>query len=178
GLLLPAVQKVREAAARTQMTNFMAPEGDICRAFDAYFKAYGVYPASLDDPKLLPFTPKNQTFQSIAFGLDFDCFLYRITSSGTPGVQAGWNFSLCTLRGSNLELCIDKSCAVATTVSPDVKDTCPKPTPVPTPTAGIRGHAVAMRAVKAPPAPPPSTPFAAALAQAAETITPILEAHP
>jgi len=86
GLLVPAVQKVRQAAMRQQMENLLKSEGGICTAFDSFFKAFGVYPASLDDPRLLAYTPKNQPLAKLASDLDFQCFIYKVTSMGTPGV--------------------------------------------------------------------------------------------
>jgi prepilin-type N-terminal cleavage/methylation domain-containing protein len=176
GLLIPAVQKVRRAAQRQQMQNLLQPEGGICTAFDSFFKAFGVYPSSLDDPRLLAYTPKNQPFSTLAADLDFDCFLYTLTSTGTPGLPAGWNFRLCAIRSSEVEFCIDRTCQVATTLAPDITDRCPTPTP--TPVAGAPG-APAHAGSAAPATAPTASPMlAAALAQAAETVTPILEAHP
>ena len=49
GLLLPAVQRVREAAQRTQMQNRLKVGGSICTAFDSFFRKFGVYPSDLND---------------------------------------------------------------------------------------------------------------------------------
>jgi prepilin-type N-terminal cleavage/methylation domain-containing protein len=161
GLLLPAVQKVRQAAARQMMQNELQQEGGICSAFAAFYKAFGVYPSSIDDPRLLQFTPKNQSLERIAADLGFQCFLYKLTQTGTPGVQAQWNFSLCTIQPGEVEFCIDKTCQVVTTSAP-FPDSCPPP---PTPAN--------------PPGPPGvNQVFVGALALAAETVTPILQAHP
>jgi prepilin-type N-terminal cleavage/methylation domain-containing protein len=154
GLLLPAVQKVREAAERTQMQKMLQPGGEICAAFQSFFNEYGVYPSSLDDPRLLAFTPKNMSFETMAAGLDFQCFLYSLTATGTPGVASEWNFHLCTIRGNQVEFCIDKTCQLVTTTGADIHDQCP------------------------PPAPGFSPLPLGALALAAETVTPILDAHP
>src|SRR6266567_9284900 len=51
-LLLPAVQKVREAARRVQMQNLLKPGGGICTTFDSFFKQFGVYPSDLNDTRL------------------------------------------------------------------------------------------------------------------------------
>ena len=162
GLLLPAVQKVREAAQRQMMQNLMQTEGGICSAFASFFKAFGVYPSSIDDPRLLQFTPKNQSLEKIAADLDFNCVLYKLTQTGTPGVPAQWNFSFCAIRTGSVELCTDKTCQVVTTVASEIKDSCPPP-PVPA----------------NPPGPPGvNQVFVGALALAAETVTPILQAHP
>jgi prepilin-type N-terminal cleavage/methylation domain-containing protein len=53
GLLLPAVQKAREAAQRTQMQNLLKAGGGVCIAFDSFFKKFGVYPSDLNDVRLL-----------------------------------------------------------------------------------------------------------------------------
>ena len=45
GLLLPAAQKAREAAQRTQMQNLLNSGGGICTAFDSFFRKFGVYPS-------------------------------------------------------------------------------------------------------------------------------------
>lgn len=69
GLLLPAVQKVRELAARTQMQNLLKAGGGICTAFDSFFRKFGVYPSDLNDVRLLEFTPKNESFDQLAAAL-------------------------------------------------------------------------------------------------------------
>lgn len=162
GLLVPAVQKVREAAQRAKMLSLLQSDGSFCQAFQSFFKAWGVYPSSLDDDRLLPYMPGNQRPATLADGLNF-CLFYKLTSTGTPGVQAGWNFSLCAVdKGPLVEYCIDKSCQVTTTTGPNVKDTCPRP-PVPTPTPGPSG---------------PNLIPVEAIALAAETVVPILDQHP
>ena len=94
GLLLPAVQRVREAAQRAaQMQNLLKVGGSICRAFDSFFRKFGVYPPDLN---------------------------------GTPGIQSGWNFSLCTIFHDGVtEYCIDKTCQVVRTNTSETKDSCP-----------------------------------------------------
>ena len=62
GLLLPAVQRVREAAQRTQMQNLLKTGGGICTAFDSFFRKFGVYPSDLNDVRLPEFTPNNKSF--------------------------------------------------------------------------------------------------------------------
>jgi prepilin-type N-terminal cleavage/methylation domain-containing protein len=126
-LLVPAVRRVREAAQRSQMQNLLQADGGICTAFNLFFKKFGVYPADLNDVRLLQFTPNNQPFDQLATNLGFQCFLYKLTSTGTPGMQSGWNFSLCTIFHDGVtEYCIDKSCQVVTTTTSETKDKCPQ----------------------------------------------------
>ena len=54
GLLLPAVQRVRDAAQRAQMQNLLKAGGSICTAFDSFFRKFGVYPSDLNDVRLSP----------------------------------------------------------------------------------------------------------------------------
>jgi hypothetical protein len=84
-----------KAAQRTQMQNLVQAGGGICTALDLFFKKFGVYPSDLNDVRLLEFTPNNEAFDQLAKNLGFQCFLYKLTSTGTPGIQSGWNFSLC-----------------------------------------------------------------------------------
>jgi prepilin-type N-terminal cleavage/methylation domain-containing protein len=125
-LLIPAVQKVRDAARRMEMQNLLKAGGGICAAFNSFFKKFGVYPSDLHDPRLLEFTPNNQPFDLLAKTLGFQCFLYKLTSTGTPKIQSGWNFSLCTIFHDGVtEYCIDKNCQVVTTTTTVTKDMCP-----------------------------------------------------
>ena len=127
-LLIPAVQRVGEAAQRQQMQNLLQAGGGICAAFNSFFKKFGVYPTDLNDVRLVEFTPKNQTFDQLAKDLGFQCFLYKLTSTGTPGIQSGWNFSLCTIFHDGVtEYCIDKTCQVISTNTSETKDSCPPP---------------------------------------------------
>jgi prepilin-type N-terminal cleavage/methylation domain-containing protein len=128
GLLLPAVQRVREAAQRTQMQNLLKAGGGICTAFDLFFSKFGVYPSDLNDVRLLEFTPYNEPFDQLAKDLGFQCFLYKLTSTGMPGIQSGWNFTLCTIFHDGVtEYCIDKTCQVVATTTSETKDRCPPP---------------------------------------------------
>jgi prepilin-type N-terminal cleavage/methylation domain-containing protein len=126
GLLLPAVQAARDAARRAQMQNLLKAGGGICTAFDSFFRKFGVYPSDLNDRRLLEFTPNKASFDQLANDLGFQCFLYKLTSTGAPGIQSEWNFSLCTIfRDGVTEYCIDKSCKVVRTSTSETKDTCP-----------------------------------------------------
>jgi prepilin-type N-terminal cleavage/methylation domain-containing protein len=165
GLLIPAVNAAREAAKRATMLSLLQTDGSFCQAFNSFFKAWGVYPSSLDDARLLPYMPGNESPSKLADDLGF-CLIYKLTSTGTPGIQAGWNFSLCAVdKGPSFEYCMDKTCQVVTTSGSEVKDSCPKPPP-PTPTPGPSGP------------PGPNQIAVQALALAAETVSPILDAHP
>jgi prepilin-type N-terminal cleavage/methylation domain-containing protein len=128
GLLLPAVQRAREAARRTQMQNLLKEGGGICTAFNSFFGKFGVYPSDLNDVRILEFTPNNKSFDQLAQDLGFQCFLYKLTSTGAPGIQSGWNFRLCTIfHDSVTEYCIDKTCQLVTTETSETKDSCPPP---------------------------------------------------
>src|SRR5262249_1781544 len=87
GLLIPAVQRVREAAQRAQMQRLLREGGSICTAFSSFFGKFGVYPSDLNDRRLLEFTPNNESFDQLAKNLGFQCFLYKLTSTGTPGIR-------------------------------------------------------------------------------------------
>ena len=110
------------------MQNLLKAGGSICTAFDSFFRKFGVYPSDLNDVRLLEFTPDNEPFDQLAKNLGFQCFLYKLTSSGAPGIQSGWNFSLCTIFHDGVtEYCIDKNCQVVTTKTSETKDKCPPP---------------------------------------------------
>ena len=70
-LLIPAVQRVREAAQRTQMQNLLQAGGGICTAFNSFFKKFGVYPSDHNDVRLPEFTPNNKSFDQLAKDLGF-----------------------------------------------------------------------------------------------------------
>jgi type II secretory pathway pseudopilin PulG len=125
-LLLPPVQNARAAAQRARMRNLLQAGGGICATFDSFFKKFGVYPSDLNDVRLLEFTPNNETFDQLAKDAGFQCFLYKLTSTGKPGIQSGWNFRLCTIfRDGVTEYCIDKTCQVVATTTAETNDTCP-----------------------------------------------------
>ena len=125
-LLLPAVQNARDAARRAQMQNLLTAGGGICTAFNSFFKKFRVYPSDLNDVRLPEFTPNNEPFDQMAKNLGFQCFLYKLTQTGTPGIQSEWNFNLCTIfRDGVTEYCIDKSCQVVATTTSKTKDKCP-----------------------------------------------------
>jgi prepilin-type processing-associated H-X9-DG protein len=69
-LLLPAVQKVREAAARTQSQNNMKQIGIACHN---YHSVYNVFPPGVDDKhfsaaaKLLPYIEQDNLYKAIDF---------------------------------------------------------------------------------------------------------------
>jgi prepilin-type N-terminal cleavage/methylation domain-containing protein len=128
GLLLPAVQQAREAARRMQMQNLLKEGGGICTAFNSFFGKFGVYPSDLNDVRLLEFTPNNKSFDQLAKDLGFQCFLYKLTSTGAAGIPSGWNFRLCTIFHDGVtEYCIDKTCQLVTTETSETKDSCPPP---------------------------------------------------
>ncbi len=75
GLLLPAVQKVREAAARTQSQNNLR---QLMLAVHNYHDTYNQLPAGVDDnhfsaaSKLLPFIAQQNVFNNINFKKSID----------------------------------------------------------------------------------------------------------
>jgi prepilin-type N-terminal cleavage/methylation domain-containing protein len=169
GLLVPAVQKVREAARVQTMKTELG--GAICAGFNAFLDKYEVYPPNLDDPRLPAFMPGGQTPAELATGLGF-----KLTYDVVPAVQgnpATPNFSLCASEvGALLEFCTDKTCVVTTTGAARA------------PVGPSEGGSVAafepgvrVFAREGSEGPNPAVP-GAALALAAETVTPILLAHP
>ena len=159
GLLLPAVQKVRDAAENQKMQEVLGK--DFCNGLHSFFKQFGVYPPTLDDARLLQFMPGLQSPETLAEQLGFK-LTYSVTT-GTPGDESTWNFKLCADKTRfRLEYCIDKSCGVTTTENR-----------VGTETSSQTGHAISREKdgesddVNAP-----------ALAQAAETVVPLLLAQP
>jgi len=93
GLLLPAVQKVREAAARTQCANNMK---QVCLACHDYESAYGYLPAGQDAQGvgvlvyLLPFVEQQNQYNlwsfSTAYALWYQNPLDRPASTGTTTI--------------------------------------------------------------------------------------------
>lgn len=161
-LLLPAVQKVREAARNAQMKTELGT--DICAGFNAFFERYGVYPPALDDPRLPAFMPGGRSPESLAEDL-----LFNLSYDVVPGTnESPSNFHLCATRmNSTLEYCTDKTCEVTTIGA------------LRAPVETALGRSTLALLAAAPPG--NGTPGGippAALAQAAETVTPILRAHP
>jgi prepilin-type N-terminal cleavage/methylation domain-containing protein len=159
GLLLPAVQKVRDAARNQKMQQVLGTA--FCNGLHSFFKQFHIYPATLDDARLLQFMPGLQSPETLAEQLDFK--LTYSVEPGTPGDESTWNFELCANKISfRLEYCIDKSCSVTT-----IQDRNPvKPSGLPG-SAMAHIHDGTLDDETAP-----------ALAQAAETIVPLLLAQP
>jgi hypothetical protein len=110
------------------MQNLLKEGGGICTAFNSFFGKFGVYPSELNDARLLEFTPNNKSFDQLAQDLGFQCFLYKVTSTGASGIQSGWNFRLCTIFDDGVtEYCIDKTCQLVTTETSETQDSCPPP---------------------------------------------------
>ncbi len=162
GLLVPAVQKVREAALRAKMQEELGTS--FCAGLNSFFKEFGMYPSSLEDSRLFDFMPGGQPPETLAKDLGF-----TLTYDVTPGTdQSASNFSLCATRiGFNIEFCTDKTCVVTTTGLARA------------PVETARGRSLLALVAAAPAlAGTPDGISAPALAQAAETVTPILLAHP
>lgn len=127
GLLLPAVQKVREAARAAQMRQELS--GTICANLKQYLHEHQQFPSSLSDPAFTalfdprlidPVTHALTYHDSLGFDLTY-------TVSGDPP-----NFRLCALDPVHT-YCIDKTCVV--TRSDPVPGTGPSPSFVPPPAA-------------------------------------------
>ncbi len=117
GLLLPAVQKVREAAMRAKMKELMTTT--ICPAMHQYFHDFGVYPTDVvNDPKFdayMPFLPNSDShypLKQLTGDLGFNVS-YKV-ATGTPGDESTWNFELCVIKPGILSYCMDKTCEVST----------------------------------------------------------------
>jgi prepilin-type N-terminal cleavage/methylation domain-containing protein len=109
GLLLPAVQKVREAAANQRMKEVLSTT--FCSAMHQYFQVHGAYPASTSalTPYLptVPGTEQHYSADQLAGDLGF-----RLTLEVTQdGPEASDHFRLCAIK-DYLELCMDETCQV------------------------------------------------------------------
>ncbi len=172
GLLLPAVQAVRRAAENAKMKEELGT--DFCHALHSFFAEFGVYPASLDDPRLPSFLPADQSPAALAADLGFT-LSYQVTP-GTPGDESTWNFELCAQRGP-LEYCTDKSCEVTTLQGLRLAAPVASMALREVARAGAMPGIARRTAMKADEAEGPDIP-PEAIARAAGTVTPILLAHP
>jgi len=116
GLLLPAVQKVREAAARAKLHDLMGTL--YCDAMHHFFHDFGVYPSSLDDPRLLAYMPlgsdgKHESPKQVANDLGFPAMTLQVTQ-GIAGVESTWAFQLCAITNYDLKYCVNEKCEVTT----------------------------------------------------------------
>jgi prepilin-type N-terminal cleavage/methylation domain-containing protein/prepilin-type processing-associated H-X9-DG protein len=84
GLLLPAVQKVREAAARTQCTNNLKQLGVACLNFES---AYGGFP-------MAPYNPSFNWMQSYPYTQPHGWAVEVLPFIEQQNVQAGYNYNL------------------------------------------------------------------------------------
>ncbi len=104
GLLLPAVQKIREAAARMQCSNNLH---QLALALHNYHSSYGYLPPARDDQGfsthayLLPFIEQDNVYKLISFNLPYDHVAnatarattiktFLCPSDPVPAVPAGW----------------------------------------------------------------------------------------
>ncbi len=110
GLLLPAVNAARQAAINQKMQQELGTT--FCGGLHSFFKEFQVYPATLDDPRLLQFMPGFQSPESLAESLDFTLG-YSVTT-GKPGDESTWDFELCAKNRhqTSLVYCTDKTCKV------------------------------------------------------------------
>ncbi len=100
GMLLPAVQKVRAAAARIEYT---ADAVSICQAMSLIFDQDGDYPITLTDPRIGPLlTPqaKKDLDDSLAVPNDNQWYFILSVRPGQPYAKMSWDFRLGAARGS------------------------------------------------------------------------------
>jgi hypothetical protein len=108
GLLLPAVQKVREAAARIQVQSLLSHT--LCNAMHIIFEQDGEFPTSLLDPRFREFidpqfdSPVDQA-QSYGFQLSLT------THVGTPFRLETWDFRLVAENYSHRYV-MNKTCEI------------------------------------------------------------------
>jgi prepilin-type N-terminal cleavage/methylation domain-containing protein len=112
GLLVPAVQKVRDAAENAEMKSQLS--SNFCAALRSYLQVYGTYPSSLSDPKLVPFLdPKSiDPVTGTLWKPYLDFTLSYSTVPGTP--ESAGSFELCATKHTGLVYCMDQSCEVTT----------------------------------------------------------------
>jgi prepilin-type N-terminal cleavage/methylation domain-containing protein len=117
GLLLPAVQKVREAAAKAEMHNKLGTL--YCDAMHQFFHDFGVYPLSLDDPRLLAYMPldafgQHESPRQVGKDLGFPTMTLQVTQ-GVPGVESTWRYQLCAVHEAGIvTYCANEKCEVTT----------------------------------------------------------------
>ena len=92
GLLLPAVQKVREAAARAKCQNNLK---QLALAMHTYHDSYGGFPTTDGFvhgggvwPRVLPYVEQNALFQKIDFKYESTCQAYAAVRF--PSTTQSW----------------------------------------------------------------------------------------
>ena len=112
GLLVPAVQKVREAAARQQMQKELS--ATICQNMHEFFKMYGEYPTSLADPRFTAlFDPR--LIDPVTHALTYESLGFMLTLQVTPGIpgdESTWFFELCATNSQQVTYCVGRPCEV------------------------------------------------------------------
>ena len=104
GLLLPAVQKVREAAARTQCQNNLKQLGIACHSFH---DAHGAWPLGAEfsvgsgwTAFILPYIEQDQVYRRLTF--QEDSIMNAQWAAPLPGVAGDLNSSLPPPNGNSL----------------------------------------------------------------------------
>ncbi len=124
GLLLPAVQKVREAAARSQTSSLLV---QLCVEMRAHFDAEGVYPTDIEFDTtfdgVLRFDPPTadnggpsrsnswRNFRDLGYTLGLQ------VTTGDIGDDAAWNFVMTAIDDRNTHILrIDEACVVTSQI--------------------------------------------------------------
>jgi prepilin-type N-terminal cleavage/methylation domain-containing protein len=111
GLLLPAVQKVREAAQNAEMEDQL--HENFCQAMNQVFQQYGEYPTSLNDSRLLALLDPKGIDPST--GKLMNPYLgFTLSLTVTPGNLDGGSasFLLCAVKPNGPTYCVDQTCQV------------------------------------------------------------------
>lgn len=124
GLLLPAVQKVREAAARSQTSSLLV---QLCVGMNAHFDAEGVYPTDIEFDTTLdgvlrfdPPTTANggpsrsnswRNFRDLGYTLGLQ------VTTGDVGDSQAWDFVMTAIDDRNTHILrIDEACVVTSQI--------------------------------------------------------------
>src|SRR5690242_11717776 len=109
GLLIPAVQKVREAAENAAMKDKLA--NSLYRGIETFHSQYGTYPNGINDKRLSPFLDEKSV--DPATGAIYNPYLgFSLSLTVIPGNPTGQtpdNFKLKATKGDYLAYCVDRT---------------------------------------------------------------------